>query len=246
MHAISFQAKRLHLSAVAYGRKVLEDVPLRGERASPFRDARRRDVEGMTPARYDFLYAIRCASWWLNKANDGLSERMSEVRKRLGLHHATVSKMAKRLAAMGWIRMRPDFYDKRHVLIELTFHGLKAIRKAMQIVYWKRTHLFMFSSFLYMAGDPAAPPAPPKQGERPKSPVWRYWETLMRLCEHFGDSSDLLYLFDWKPEGFDVPTPEGWEKYHRQDRQRAIDETKRLVEEGFDGAWVSKSGRVYL
>ena len=91
MHSLTFHAKRFHLGAVAFGKKVVAKV------------------KGMTPARFDLMYAIRITNSGCPLTNRlcGYFLRQDRLRKILGLSPSTVSKLIKRLVQMGWIGQHP-------------------------------------------------------------------------------------------------------------------------------------------
>src|SRR5689334_23124190 len=110
MHGVTFQTKRAHLQAVAFGKRVVESI------------------EDMTPARFDLLYAIRSAkagfsSWTLAQ---------KDLWKTLGLHPSTVSKMLKRLRGLNWLTNdQVDDGDGRTKLVVLTELGAQVIDEAI-------------------------------------------------------------------------------------------------------------------
>ena len=138
MHPITFGLKRAHLQAVAFGRKSV------------------KKVRGMTPARFDLLYALRRQFLVLEEPDVGSRERrvvpperrgmwQSELVKTLGLCRTTVSKMLKRLEEMGWISRELQGMRK---IVRLTPLGLRRIWRAMRLVFRGRTHLRTFEVFM--------------------------------------------------------------------------------------------------
>ena len=138
MHPITFGLKRAHLQAVAFGRKAV------------------KKVKGMTPVRFDLLYALRRQYMRLEEPRTGDREwrvvpledrfmKQSELVKTLGLCRTTVSKMLKRLEAMGWISR--ELLNHRKT-VRLTPLGLRTIWHAMRRVFRMRTHLRTFEVML--------------------------------------------------------------------------------------------------
>jgi DNA-binding MarR family transcriptional regulator len=138
MHSVTFQIKRAHLKAVAFGKGIIEDR-----------------VKDMTPARFDLMYAIRAhqvdhrRGWPI-----GRSLEQARICRKLGLHSSTVSKLIKRLVQLGWLENCGKGGDRRTNVIALTEKGLRSIVKAMRIVFRMRTHLRHFEDlFRSLAGD---------------------------------------------------------------------------------------------
>src|SRR4029079_18092400 len=118
MNALSFGFKRAHWSAVRVGKWVL------------------RDVEGMTPARFDLLYLVRRVRLddpLITDEGDGVTQ--DALWKGLGVHPSTVCKMIARLLEMGWIRRMRYPLDRRRWLVRLTDLGLRKVWKAMRILF---------------------------------------------------------------------------------------------------------------
>jgi DNA-binding MarR family transcriptional regulator len=123
MHALTFEFKKLHLGAVGFGLKALADVA------------------GMTPARFDLLFAIKSGDQgWssLHTIRGWYSLLQSRITEALGLHASTVSKMITRLVALGWLAREEARSDKRRNIIRLTEAGHEAIKLAMRIVMKRR------------------------------------------------------------------------------------------------------------
>ena len=124
MYGTTFWIKRVHLGSVALGKRALEVL------------------EHMTPARYDLLYVLR------TRTNAGVPKGwpklqhvmwQSEIRRYLGLHRSTVSKMVKRLVEIGWLTREAELGDARMKLVALTEAGLQAINIALKIVKREKT-----------------------------------------------------------------------------------------------------------
>jgi DNA-binding MarR family transcriptional regulator len=111
MHPLAFQFKHVHLAVVALGRKLF------GE----------RQLDPMTPARFDFFYAIYARKeWWAPQR---------EIRRALGLSGATVSKMIKRLTVLGLVRSMVAPNDERQRNIVVTDEGRSLFMRAMTLIF---------------------------------------------------------------------------------------------------------------
>ena len=108
MHALFFSIKRAHHSALANLRDVIR--LFRGRRL------------GITPARFDMLYAI----------NRELvcQRRLCEI---LGVTAPTVSRMAKSLQKRGLISRTRSARDRRRFDLRLTEEGAKLFAKAVSV-----------------------------------------------------------------------------------------------------------------
>src|SRR5262245_21710400 len=122
MHCVTFMLKRAHLQNVTFGRRVL------------------KKVRGMTPARFDLLYLLRRVALSEGPSFHPLAATrlQSGLRKDLGLHRSTVSKMLKRLEEMGWIRRERNTIDRRTFSVRLTELGLRRIWRAMRRVFRRK------------------------------------------------------------------------------------------------------------
>jgi len=178
MHAITFELKRAHLSGVAFGRSVLE-----------------KRVKGMTPARFDLMYAIRIslARPVGRRWPDGFREDQATLRKKLGLHPSTVSKMIKRLVEMGWLeRQEKAVWDRRRNMIALTELGMRKIVKAMRIVFQMRTHLKHFEDLFRCRAN---------AGYHILEAIGDVWDDINTIATSFGDKSRLLFDIGYGWEG---------------------------------------------
>ena len=169
MHAVTFALKRGHLRTVAFGQQVLEAVP------------------GMTPARFDLLCLLRQAGIWrgVGAREGGLAEpmRQTEIWQRLDLCRTTVSKMLKRLEEIGWIRREIHPRYKKWKLVFFTAEGLRAIWKAMKIMFRQRVMLRYFERIMHV--------------RRPQmhivEAIYNLWEDIFFVALCFGDRSKVHY-----------------------------------------------------
>ena len=186
MHQISFELKRGHLKTVAWG-----EAALRGR------------VPNMTAARFDLLYLLRqrAISYGDGALTTGILQR--ELWQRLDLDKSTISKMLRRLEAMGWVyRTRPtNPRDWRTKKVFVTQLGLRRIAKAMRIMFRQRLMPAYFERIV-------------KEHRRwrirhPVKSLCHLRETIHDVARCFGDVSLLTYdlgdRMDGWPLGFDHP-----------------------------------------
>ena len=100
MHHLFFSLKRVHHRALAYSRKF--SVP-----------------HGLTPARFDMLYAID---------QNGDSLWQSHLRRLLGVTAATISRMIRSLEKLGYVSRKKNDYDRRQIDIRMTDLGTSVFR----------------------------------------------------------------------------------------------------------------------
>jgi DNA-binding MarR family transcriptional regulator len=96
MHHIFFSLKRTHHRALAYSRRL--SVPY-----------------GLTPARFDMMYAI-------DRHRDSLLWQ-SHLRRLLGVTAATISRMVRSLEELGYITRDRNAFDRRQIDIRITKLG---------------------------------------------------------------------------------------------------------------------------
>lgn len=171
MHAIAFQAKRVHLCTVAFGHHVL------------------KKVRGMTAARFDLLCLLRQASLGLTSSaktsRDPLKVGVTqkEIIQRLDLCRSTVSKMLARLEEMGWIRRARDRNDRRVKRVFFTPTGLRRTWHAMRTVFRQRALLARFEELFKLL--------------QPRTHVVQalrdFWNRLHAVAKGFGDRSLVHY-----------------------------------------------------
>ena len=103
MEAVFFSAKRAHHAGLKFCRDLLAG-------------------SGLTPARFDLLYAL---------ANTGAKTQMA-LRKALGVARATISEMLEALEMVGLVRREPDAQDRRTLRVALTDKGRAAVSHAYE------------------------------------------------------------------------------------------------------------------
>jgi DNA-binding MarR family transcriptional regulator len=170
MHSVSFQLKRAHLQAVAFGRQAV------------------RKVKNMTPARFDLLYALRQVNLGVSPLfgfrTFGLTQ--CDLTRTLGLSRATVSKMLKRLEQLGWVSRVRASDDRRKKYVKLTEEGLRRIWRAMRRVFRGRILLRSYEVLFSQI-------KPEKQ--HVLVAIESGWLTIDSIARHFGDISTLSYDF---------------------------------------------------
>ncbi|HEY6460819.1 MAG TPA: MarR family transcriptional regulator, partial [Polyangiaceae bacterium] len=116
MHTIPFNAKRTFLTFHAQTRRLHASF-------------------GLTPARFDLLYAMgRPSRYSMSRQTYALQ---SDIRKRLGVSASVVSRMLRALERQGLVtRSRPEGWrqDGRQRVVELTAHGAEVMDAACRVV----------------------------------------------------------------------------------------------------------------
>ena len=111
MDDVFFGVKRAHLAVNWWARLKLKD----------FR---------VTPARFDLMRLLyeRHAFQWVQ----------SELRSRLGVARATISRMLRSLERLGWIERKPNVWDKRTRDCILTYEGRRIVASVMSALIWPK------------------------------------------------------------------------------------------------------------
>lgn len=159
MHFMAFAFKRAHYTSLRVSRKYAE----------PF---------GLTPARFDMLYAI---------SRNRLELSQASLARVLGLSDVTVSRMLRMLEGLGLIRRSVYWRDRRAKSVWLTNAGRRRLylvlrklkRRPLQFAFMRVvTCAKGFSRFLQL--DDA------------------YW-LVRRMTERLGDGATLKYP-TWHPD----------------------------------------------
>ncbi len=167
----SFQHKHCHLAMVALGRKVFRDDAVEARLGSRrIGHALQVLVDEMTPARFDFLYAISL---------EGKQCTLRQLRKHLGLHPSTISKMARRLAELGFVRRFGDDWDRRRVYVQFTRMGLKAFKRAFRVVFEQGVVAGVFTRLLRTEDELL------RHFERSYGIVYVFRRAVLRPDKHF-------------------------------------------------------------
>ena len=154
MDAILFGMKRAHHASLRFGHKVL----------APF---------GLTPARFDTLYALL-----------GYSVRQCELRRVLGVAGSTLSRMLASLERRGWVERGERRHTRR---VSLTPLGYELIRRALRRVHTGRVAFRMVARAIRFG---------------PRSLDFKERDdldsVLRRFRRTFGDQATLSY--PWHPD----------------------------------------------
>ena len=156
MHALMFQMKRAHLRALV------------GARAISHRT-------GLTPARHDLLRVIEAFGV-------GGEAYQKEMWKALGLSRASVSKMVRRLLALGLLQRRRGPLDGRTFLVSMTPEGERCMFRAHYIILKRRPFQRRFERAF---GD---------RSWKSVEAVQNLVDALEQTARHLGDTSAKLYL----------------------------------------------------
>ncbi len=103
MHSILFGMKRAFQSSLGLSRRLMR----------PF---------GLTPARFDLLFALHPGSYM----------KQSELRKILGVSRATTSRMLRSLELLDLVTREVAYRNKRERIVSLTKKGLTIIQRAVR------------------------------------------------------------------------------------------------------------------
>jgi DNA-binding MarR family transcriptional regulator len=194
MHAISYQLKRCHLSAVAIGRKILRGSKLPED---PDYDG----VPDMTPARFDILYLVLGRKIrWLGAPR---SIAMAELWRKLGLARATISKAVKRLVQLGLVTC--DFHpggSRRNKVVTLTDEGAARIKRALHLVLTGRMLSRHYGRFV--STDPLGKVLR-KRPWKIAEELTNIWDDLQALARHHFDKSEVLYNIRGEPDVTALP-----------------------------------------
>jgi DNA-binding MarR family transcriptional regulator len=161
MHAILFSLKRSHQRFLLLSR----------DRIAAF---------GITPARFDMLYAIEQNSEW------GL--RQADLRTLLGVTGATISRMAASLEKLGLILRERNKRDRRHLDVALTARGAWLFDRAYDhAISSQVTEMAVERMFAVRWGSETA-----------FQDLLIFEETLFRARKRLGDIALLHY--PWHPD----------------------------------------------
>ena len=155
MHFIAFRLKRAHYASLRIAREIAGRC-------------------GLTPARFDLLYAV-----W-----EGCGHSLSQMklRRTLGVARSTVSRMLKSLEQLGIVRRRNNYEDRRSRNVEMTPAGRKQFLELLYMVQgWEEMHLAYEVAF----GLP--------RGENTFGPIEDLFSSLMRVAREFRDTGDIWY-----------------------------------------------------
>lgn len=192
MHAVSFQMKRCHLSAVRLGRRIL-----RGRRRSE--DSGYDGDPDMTPARFDILYLV--FGQGRPRSNMPGTIALATLRRLLGLARSTVSQAVKRLVQLGFVTCEWSSWSARNKVVTLTSEGWERFKKTLDLVFNERALSRHYQR--YVDPPPYRERCPPWRPMRP----WRNAQALRdvrdeleSLARHLFDESAMLYAIKGEPD----------------------------------------------
>ena len=165
MHFLMFRLKRAHLRSLAIARRLYEEL-------------------GLTPARYDLLYALG----WTALGQ----EHQYTLWRALGISRTSGSKMVRRLMELGLVTRWRSKTDRRTYVVAFTETGAVAMRRAMLFLVTSRV---LRRAYELVFGNPPI-------GETPETAVavqnlaW----AVDRVARRFGDTSRNLYPSREDPE----------------------------------------------
>ena len=107
---------------------------------------------GLTAARFDMLYALMGPA---SRRGSSRALYQSELRRKLGVTASVVSRMARALESLGWVKRRvPLEGDRRQRSVALTEEGEARMRAARRVVVRSVHRLVLDAICLGRAGDP--------------------------------------------------------------------------------------------
>ena len=122
-------------------------------------------------ARYDMLYAIR-ASYFPHQAT---------IARVLGVAGVTVSRMIRKLEALGFVRRVSSYRDRRVKVVRLTELG----RRRLYLTLWKMKRNQLQWAFMRRIRT--------GKGTGPFLEVDNFYWTVRRILERLGDRASFCY-----------------------------------------------------
>jgi DNA-binding MarR family transcriptional regulator len=104
MNVLFFALKRAHQASLRPARQIAS-------------------ASGVTPARFDMLYALSQSPY---------GTRQSDLRRELGVSAPTVSRMLRSLESLGLVTRRRASQDTRQRIVELTSEGAAVVREVFE------------------------------------------------------------------------------------------------------------------
>jgi len=84
---------------------------------------------GVTPARFDLMRLIFVRNF---------RRSQMDLRRKLGVARATISRMMKALEKLGWITREVDPFDRRTRDCTLTYEGRRIVAAVMSALIWPK------------------------------------------------------------------------------------------------------------
>jgi DNA-binding MarR family transcriptional regulator len=164
MDAVFFAVKRAHYATWKFGRRVLLQV-------------------GMTPARFDVLYALRGSRW--------MPVRQAELRVTLGVARATISEMLGVLEKLGLVLRNCCEDDTRTNWVRLTKRGERMLDRAYKRCVGNGDTTIAVDCAL-AEGDPA----------RATFPLRASIDELCGSLRRWFGGGTALGLYPWRPDDY--------------------------------------------
>ena len=143
------------------------------------------DLEEMTAARYDILFAIAQRPRWAAWREDEVYEmRFDLLVAKLGLHPSTVSKCLKRLVALGWMTRHVVPYDRRRRIFRLTALGHGILGVAEDVLFGDAVTAYFEANTTFAEGAAVEAVAPAQRplGEHLKDEMLIRFGRRARQC----------------------------------------------------------------
>ena len=169
MHPVMFACKRAYYATLRLTREPLKAM-------------------GLTPARFDLMYAVYVCDDW--------PPLQSDLRRTLGVCASVVSRMLKSLEALGYITKERPLHDARQWQVWLTEEGRACIKRAIhEFVTWGYVQLALISTLV--AGGSRGPWWHPTKSRAALDNAMRVFN---RLRDELGDGATRKYPWpevDW-------------------------------------------------
>ena len=191
MHALSFQMKRCHLSAVRVGKRIFRGTTKRDD---PNFDG----VADMTPARFDILYLVYGKG--PASSNTPGSIEMATLRDLLGLAPSTISEAVGRLIQLELLTSAYADWDRRKKLVRLTKKGLARLKQAFFLVFNGRELERHYNEFVASPRNPTRPRQKPMRPWRVVDQLRKIYGRLEALARHLFDESAEVYQIKGSPD----------------------------------------------
>jgi len=128
VHVLNYEIKRAHWQLTWWA---IREFRVWGEKLHC------PELEEMTAARYDLLFAIQQLPTWVERSEEPEDYEMSfgVLVQKLGLHKSTVSKCLKGLVELGLLTEHVVAHDRRKRFFRLTRAGFDAFHLAEQVLF---------------------------------------------------------------------------------------------------------------
>lgn len=183
MHGLTFSVKRAHWATTWFAIREFR------RKAS---SEKREELRRMTPARFDILFLMHEQRRLLPYLGYGIAQY--DIRKRLGLHRTTISKMITAMVHVGFVTRTPHPFRRGAQMIDLTALGVRAIRSALHSVFTDhrlRTRIEAYAARFVPRGRK-------RRFTRHPIMLWlvRVVDAARGFFEHFGTQADTVFWID--------------------------------------------------